>query len=250
MIGQSRQILLEACVSSVKDAVAAVEQGVDRLELNCALELGGLTPTAGLLQQVKESVDVPVMVMVRPRAGGFCYSESERRLIRRETRILLQNGADGIVMGAITRLGEIDLDLVRDVKAACESRTLVFHRAFDSLPQPTVAMEELVRCGVGRVLTSGGCKSAIDGVSGIAALIDCAEGRIEILPGGGVTAQNVRMLIEQTGCQQVHGSFKSLLHDPAGLVGAPTYPALDAALIGAVREELDCITQRESDSMQ
>lgn len=248
MIGQPRRFLLEACISSVKDAVAAVEQGADRLELNCALELGGLTPTAGLLQQVKEAVDVPVMAMVRPRAGGFCYSSSERRLMRREALALLQDGADGIVVGSITQRGEIDLELIRGLKVACESRQLVFHMAFDSLSDGGGAIEELIRCGVTRVLTAGGCKTAIQGSPGIAQLQERARDRIEILPGGGVTAEHIRSLIEQTGCWQVHGSFKLLMQDPAGPVCNAVYPALDVGRIRAVRAELDriCLGNPES----
>ena len=103
MSEKPRHILLEACVCSVSDAVSAVEHGADRLELNVAIELGGLTPTVGLLQQVKEAVDVPVLAMVRPRAGGFRYSTSEQRLMRRDAHALLKDGADGIVVGAMTK---------------------------------------------------------------------------------------------------------------------------------------------------
>jgi|TARA_B110000495_G_C22883178_1_gene515071 copper homeostasis protein len=242
-----RHILLEACVCSVSDAVSAVEHGADRLELNVAIELGGLTPTVGLLQQVKEAVDVPVLAMVRPRAGGFRYSTGEQRLMRRDAHALLKDGADGIVVGAMTQLGTVDVRLMQNLKVACGARDLVFHMAFDSLPDREAAIEDLIRCGVCRVLTSGGCKTAFEGSAVISELQTFANDRLEILPGGGVTAENVRSLIQLTGCRQVHGSFKVLKHDPAGPVCCSTYPALNVDHIRAVRTELDRMANGESE---
>ena len=92
--------VLEACVASVADAVAAAQSGADRLELNVGIELGGLTPTVGLLEQVKDAVDLPVLVMLRPRAGGFCYSALEKRVMVRDAHVFMERGADGVSKGS------------------------------------------------------------------------------------------------------------------------------------------------------
>jgi copper homeostasis protein len=232
-------VVLEACVTSVADAVFAVKNGAQRLELNVGIELGGLTPTVGLLGQVKEAVDVPVLVMVRPRAGGFCYSPSEKRLMVRDAHALLDLGADGIVTGGVSADGGIDHRLIESLRDICLDAELVFHRAFDLLQKQSDGIEELIALRVDRVLTSGCEATALEGSACIAELLRSANGRIEILPGGGVCSKTVGELLKKTGCTQVHGTFKVLQSDPAGSVCSGSYPSLDPAEVRAVREALD-----------
>lgn len=231
--------MLEACVTSVADAVVAVKNGAQRLELNVGIELGGLTPTVGLLGQVKEAVDVPVLVMVRPRAGGFCYSPSEKRLMVRDAHALLDLGADGIVTGGLSDDGLIDYRLIESLRDVCRERELVFHRAFDLLQKQGEAIEELVALRVNRVLTSGCEATALEGFACIAELLRISNGRIEILPGGGISSETVGELLKKTGCTQVHGTFKVMQTDPAGSVCSGSYPAVDPDEVSFVREELD-----------
>lgn len=235
-----QKILLEACITSVADAVSAARHGAERLELNVGIELGGLTPSSGLLQQVKEAVDVPVLVMIRPRGGGFCYTPLERRLMIRDAHHLLAMGADGVVTGALTGQGELDIRLLEDMKDTCRDRELVFHMAFDLLEDKKTAIESLIALKVNRILTSGGKKSAFAGYAAIAEAVKAARNRIEILPGGGVNAGNVRELLSKTRCTQVHGTFKAMRVDPAGNVCSGTYPVLDPCEVQGVREALDC----------
>ena len=234
-----RSVVLEACVTSVADAVVAVKNGAQRLELNVGIELGGLTPTVGLLGLVKEAVDVPVLVMVRPRAGGFCYSPSEKRLMVRDAHVLLDLGADGLVTGGLSDDGLIDQRLIERMRDVCREGELVFHRAFDLLQKQDEAIEELVALRVNRVLTSGCETTALDGCSCIADLLRSARGRIEILPGGGISSTTVGELLKKTGCTQVHGTFKVMHADPAGSVCSGNYPAVDPKEVNAVREVLD-----------
>lgn len=231
--------VLEACVTSVADAVVAVKNGAQRLELNVGIELGGMTPTGGLLGQVKEAVDVPVLVMVRPRAGGFCYSPSEKRLMIRDAHALLDLGADGIVTGGLSAEGLIDGRLIEDLRDVCREGELVFHRAFDLLLQQAEAIEELVALRVDRVLTSGCEATALEGSGRISELLKCAKGRIEILPGGGISSTTVGELLKKTGCTQVHGTFKVIQIDPAGSVCSGSYPAVDPNEVNAVRQEMN-----------
>ena len=234
-----RSIVLEACIASADDAVVAVENGAQRLELNVAIEVGGLTPTVGLLAQVKESVDVPVMVMVRPRTGGFRYSDSEKGLMVRDARTLVDCGADGIVFGGLSVGGLLDHRLIERLRDVCPQGELVFHRAFDLLHKPVEAVEELIGLHVDRVLTSGCAATALEGTGRISEFLRSARGRIEILPGGGICANTVGELLEKTGCTQVHGTFKVLQTDSAGWVCSGSYPVLDGNEVSAVRAVMD-----------
>ena len=202
------KILIEACCGSADDALEAARGGADRVELNSALYLGGLTPSAGSLRVLRETSDVPVMAMLRPREGGFCYTEAAFRTMLADGELLLRAGADGLVFGCLTPDGEIDEPRVRALVALCGGRPAVFHRAIDVTPDWRRALEALIRCGVTRVLTSGQAKSAMLGAQIIAQMVRFAQGAIEILPGAGVTLDNVLELLAITGCTQVHLSHR------------------------------------------
>jgi copper homeostasis protein len=197
-------VLLEICCGSIDDAIAAEKGGADRVELCSALFLGGLTPSVGTIQEATRRLKIPVMVMVRPRGGGFAYSEAEMASMERDTEAALENGADGVVFGILQSDGRIDIARCGRMRQLIEKRHAVFHRAFDLTPDPFEALEQLVDLGITRVLTSGQKDSVPEGVELIKKLIERAGDRIEILPGGGIQAWNVKEMIERTGCQQVH----------------------------------------------
>lgn len=217
-----RPVILEVCVESVDDAAAAARGGADRLELNAALALDGLTPSLGLLAEVRRSAGArfPIVAMARPRAGDFSYSDSEFRVLLRDAGMLLENGADGIAFGILTARGDVDVTRCRRVVRAVESARAtrnrfegaVFHRAFDRVRDPRRALEQLIDLGVTRVMTSGHQPAALRGARLIADLIKRAGGRIEILPAGGVRPANAAALLSRTGCDQVHTS----LREPGG----------------------------------
>ena len=226
-------ILIEACCGSADDALEAARGGADRVEMNTALYLGGLTPSVGSLRVLRETSAVPVMAMLRPREGGFCYSETAFRTMLSDGEQLLATGADGLVFGCLTPEGEIDEPRVRALVALCGSRPAVFHRAIDVVPDWRRALEALIRCGVTRVLTSGQANSAILGAQTIAQMVRFSQGAIEILPGAGVTPDNVLELLEITGCTQVHLSRRRELRDtstranPSLRFGHPQSPPED-----------------------
>ena len=210
------RILLEVCVGSVDDARTAVAGGADRLELNSALALGGLTPSIGLMAEVRRRVNVPVVAMVRPRAGGFHYSEADFEVIVRDAEALLAAGADGLAFGVVTTDGEVDRARCRRLRAACGGREAVFHRAFDVTPDPFAALEALVDLGFTRVMTSGQAETALQGARLIAELIGRAGDRIEVLPAAGINPVTGPDLIASTGCRQVHASARGPASDTAG----------------------------------
>ena len=154
-MGSRQKVLLEVCVGSVWDAVRAAENGADRLELCSGLELGGLTPSAGMIAEVVRSVEIPVVVMLRPRAGGFCYAEADFRAMLHDAEQALEAGASGLVFGVLRGNGQIDQERCGRLVEAAGDRQRVFHRAFDVVPDPLAALEQLIELGVTRVLTSG-----------------------------------------------------------------------------------------------
>lgn len=226
-----RKVLLEAIVASLDDAISAEAGGADRFELCSALAQGGLTPSLGTVQAIKEKTSVPVMCMVRPREGGMCYSSGEYDAMLRDAELLLDSGADGLVFGFLTATGEVDLKRCREFMKLVEAETsrkiqTCFHRAFDVVANPDVALEQLVDLGVTRILTSGRAPKAIDGLAEIRRYMELADGRIEILPGGEINAENLEQVVSTTGTREVHlyitrgGEDRSVTHNRAIYFGA------------------------------
>jgi copper homeostasis protein len=197
-------VLLEICCGSIDDAIEAEKGGADRVELCSALFLGGLTPSLGTIQEAKRRLKIPVMVMVRPRGGGFCYTEAEMTTMERDAEAAIENGADGVVFGILQSDGRIDLARCMRIRQLIGNRQAVFHRAFDVTPDPFEALEQLVDLGIMRILTSGQKDSVPEGAGLIKELVERAGERIQILPGGGIQAWNLEEMIERTGCRQVH----------------------------------------------
>jgi len=220
----SEQFLFEICVASAEDAKVVEAGGADRIELNSALSLGGLTPSLGALIEIRQTVSLPVIAMVRPRAGGFGYSEPEFHVMQRDVDLMFDHGADGIAFGILDHAGEIDMARCREILRQIVSHRsdriqgAVFHRAFDFTPRPLEAIERLIDLGVRRVMTSGQRAAAIEGAALIRELVERANGRIEILPAGGIRPHNVAELLARTGCTQIHASLREPRVDPS--VGA------------------------------
>lgn len=204
---------LEVCIASLDDAIVAAHSGADRLELNCALALGGLTPSLGLMRRVRQAVAIPVISMVRPRAGGFCYDHADLAVMLEDAATLIAAGADGLAFGFLHADGTIDVERCRAMMEVIGPRQAVFHRAFDVTPDPFAAMEALIDLGVTRIMTSGQQPTAEAGTKLIKDLIERAAGRIEILPAGAIRPHNVAALIAATKCDQVHASLRSLRED-------------------------------------
>jgi copper homeostasis protein len=222
--------LLEVCVTSVDDALAAAAGGADRLELCVALELGGLTPSAGLLAEVRAAVELPIVALVRPRAGDFCFSANYKRTMIRDAAWLLEHGADALACGALTVNRAVDLEYWRAIVQLAGGQRSVFHRAFDEVDDQCAALEQLIELGAVRILTSGGAATALAGAMQLARLVERAAGRCEILPAGGISADVIAPLLETTGCQQIHGSFREMAAAP---------PRSSAARVAAARAALD-----------
>ncbi len=220
--------IVEVCCGSYEDCIAAYNGGAKRVELNSALSVGGLTPTLATLKRVKRDTELKVICMDRPRAAGFCYSQSEFETMLEDAEILLENGADGIAFGFLQEDGNICLPYVEKMVDFIHSygKEAVFHRAFDVTPDPFLSMDILTDLGVDRVLTSGQQAKAKDGMNLIQQLQAQYGEKIEILPGSGINAQNAKEVIEQTGVNQVHSSCKNYQTDPTTSSDSVTYAYL------------------------
>ena len=205
-----RNIAVELCVGGIDDVVLAASRCVDRIELNCGMAIGGLTPTSALAAAARAIFSGPIIAMVRPREGGFVYSDAEYRLMLQEGECLLKEGVDGLAVGILTQSNRIDTVRCAEFRRAFPEATLVFHKAFDFAPDRKTALRELIECGFHRILTSGGAKTAIDGATELTTLQQLAGRQIEILPGGGIRAENVASLIHATGFRQIHSAAREI----------------------------------------
>lgn len=200
------RILLEVCVDTPAGLAAAIAGGADRIELCAALALQGLTPAPGLMAQAAKA-PIPIYPMIRPRNGDFCYDAGDLDHIRRDIDAVREYGLAGVVIGANLPDGQLDLDALEMLVEHSQGLGLSLHRAFDLVPEQSVALEAAIALGFERVLTSGGALTAQAGAERIAELVRQADGRIGILAGAGVRPSNVAELVRRTGVREVHGSF-------------------------------------------
>lgn len=217
--------IIEICCGSYEDALAAYRGRAKRIELNSALHMGGLTPSLGTLLLTKKNTKLKVIVMVRPRGAGFHYSSADFDVMKSDTELMLQNGADGIAFGCLDKDGNIEKEQTRKIVEIVKkyNREAVFHRAFDCVRNPHEAIETLISLGVDRILTSGLKVTAIEGAPLIADLQKNYGNRIEILAGGGIHASNAQELMDKTGIFQVHSSCKGWRNDPTTVGKEVTY---------------------------
>ncbi|CAM5772903.1 copper homeostasis protein CutC [Labrys miyagiensis] len=197
--------LLEVCVSDADSLLAAFEGGADRIELCSALEVGGLTPTAGLMR-LAASLPVPVYAMVRSRPGDFVFSEAEAETMLGDIDAVRQAGLAGVVLGASRHDGRLDLAVLERLQRRAEGLGSTLHRAFDLVPGRAEAVEEAIALGFERILTSGGASSAPSGIEGLRETIDAAEGRIGVMPGSGLTPATIAGVLEAVPVFEVHSS--------------------------------------------
>jgi copper homeostasis protein len=207
-------LTLEVCVDSVESALAAQAAGADRVELCQALFEGGLTPSAGLIEEVRARVSLKLAVMIRPRGADFCYSTTEFAVMKRDLLLARKLGADVLVLGLLKPDGTIDRERTWELLELARPLPVTFHRAFDMTRDPREALETLIGLGVDRVLTSGQERSALEGLDLIAELIQLAGDRIVVMPGGGLSERNLPKILRQSGAREFHVSAASTRESP------------------------------------
>ncbi len=237
------KITTEVCCGSTVDVFAAYQNGADRVELNSALFLGGLTPSFAAVK-ASASLDIPVICMVRTRGGGFCYDQGEQEMMMADARLFLEENIAGLAFGFLNADGTVNekatkrmVDLIHRFH-----KQAVFHRAFDVTPDPYQAMETLISLKVDRVLTSGQKPTALEGLPLLEKLREKYGDKIEILPGSGINANNAQRFIEK-GFTQLHSSCKAYKSDPTSKAGVSfrymdndNYEVVDGHLVASFVE--------------
>jgi copper homeostasis protein len=249
-MSRQSEVLIEVCAGSVADVSAAMAVGADRIELCAALELGGVTPSTGIVEAALEASRLPVIVMLRPRAGGFCYDDDEFKVMLRDASRFLDLGVAGVAFGVLNRRQRVDVARAREIIDGVKPREAVFHRAFDLVADRLAALTELIEIGCTRVLTSGGQATAVEGINALRDLVDLGGSRIEIMPGGGIRADNIREIVRQTKCRQIHLGASAPVNDcslaaqssiqlsDARYMAGSDYKAVDRTLLTAAVEAL------------
>jgi len=196
---------IEACVESVESAADAQAGGAHRVELCTGLTVGGTTPSPETIARARERLKIGLFVLIRPRGGDFCYTPEEYETMARDVLRAKELGADGVVIGGLTRDGEVDRDRIRRLLEAAHPLAVTFHRAFDASRNLDEALDVVQELGVKRILTSGGAATAEEGIPVLRRLVGRAGpgGRVSILACGTIGA-NAPRIIRETGVKEIH----------------------------------------------
>lgn len=199
---------VEICCNSVLSALNAKQGGAYRIELCQALGEGGTTPSAAAIEYCVKELNLQTRVLIRPRGGSFVYNNEEMKVILRDIELARHYGAHAVVIGFLTPEGDIDTAKTRAAVKAAEDMDVTFHRAFDECRNPVEALEQIIDCGCGKLLTSGCKPTAIEGALMIKQLVNQSAGRIDIIAASGIVSTNAAEIASLTGVKEIHGSFK------------------------------------------
>lgn len=245
-----RVMKLEICAASVESAIEAQLGGADRIELCENLNIAGTTPSYGTIKTTREKLHIGLNVMIRPRGGDFLYSDTEFEIMKKDTVMCREIGADGIVAGILLEDGNVDKERMKILVDLARPMTVTFHRAFDMTPDPFKAMDDIISLGVERILTAGQKTNVTEGIELLAKLVTYAGNRIIIMPGSGINAGNVEWVRDQSKANEFHTTAKRLKESrmqyrKEGLTlylpdNPPDYHAFetDAATVSRIRELL------------
>ena len=195
----------EVCVESFRETLAAIASGATRIELCEHLACGGTTPSYGTIRQVTEKLDIPVMVMIRPRGGDFCYSEDEYEIMCHDIEICRQLKATGVVFGLLNPDQTIDIERTANLVRLARPMEVTFHKAIDESKDILYAVKQLKNIGVDRILTSGGEPTAVDGSELLLKMIEIAGDQLKIIVAGKVTWENFDEIRELIPSSDYHG---------------------------------------------
>ena len=223
------EFVIEICAGSYQDCITAYKGGAQRVELNSALSVGGLTPSIATLKRVKKETFLKVICMVRIRAAGFCYDKEDIELMLEQAKLLLENGADGIAFGFLNEAGTIHKTATKQMIDLIHfyHKEAVFHRAFDITKDPYQAIETLINLKCDRILTSGQKSKAMQGMELIKDLQEKYGQQIEILAGSGMNHTNIQEMKNYTKIKQVHSSCKGYRIDPTTSNDSVSYSYID-----------------------
>ncbi|MDR0969418.1 MAG: copper homeostasis protein CutC [Lentimicrobiaceae bacterium] len=208
-------ITIEVCANSLTSVLNAQAGNADCAELCEALEVGGLTPSYGMLKSVFEWKTIPIRVLIRPRSGNYTYTNFETLTMIRDIQLCKEMGFEGVVLGALTKTKTIDFDVLKKLVEAASGMQLTFHRAIDACRNPFEALPELIKMGFDKILTSGGKPTAEMGIGQITQMQQQFGNQIHIMAGGGINPQNVLKIIESTQITHCHFSASKIQYQGA-----------------------------------
>lgn len=214
MTATDKKPLLEICAGDIESVHAASAGGADRVELCSALGEGGVTPSVGFIRQALRVPGLKVHVLIRPRGGDFLYTPEEIDAMVEDIRVCREAGVNGVVIGALTPDGDIDIPACRRMMDAAAGMSVTFHRAFDLCRNADEALDKIIELGCDRILTSGQAASALEGIPLLKHLSGRAAGRLIILAGGGVSPENAVEILEKSGINEIHASARATFASP------------------------------------
>ena len=196
--------IIEICLESVESVIAAEKGGADRVELCSDLFEGGLTPTIGTVKTALRKSNIKINAMIRPRGGDFCYSDEEFEVMKEDIKAFKETGINGIVFGILTPEGDVDVKRSKEIIELARPLAVTFHRAFDMTRDPYKSLEELIKLGFDRVLTSGQEATVPEGADLLEELVQIAGDRIIVMPGCGITERNFPKLRDKIKAKEYH----------------------------------------------
>ncbi len=208
MISNHKSIKIEVCAFSLESCLAAEKGGANRLELCGSMYEGGTTPSAGLIQTAKQRVSIEIHAMIRPRGGDFCYSDDEILVMKADICMAKKLGCQGVVLGILQKDGQVNIAQTKALVALAKPMQVTFHRAIDMTPDYSKALEDIIETGCDRILTSGQKNTTMEGIEALKSLVKQANGRIEIMAGSGVNANNA-LTLAHTGIDALHLTGKA-----------------------------------------
>lgn len=197
---------IEIASFNTKAAMIAQESNADRIELCAGMEVGGTTPSIADITAVRAAVRIAMNVMIRPRGGDFVYSDDEFAQMKSDLLRVKDLGVDGFVFGILNADNTVNLAQNSELVALAAPLPCTFHRAFDDVTDMDVALEEVIHCGFKTILTSGCEPNVMAGLANLKYLVQAAQGRIVIMPGGGLRSTNVEEVLRETGAVYFHSS--------------------------------------------
>ena len=199
-------MLLEIACFNLQSCLIAQQTGANRIELCENYSVGGITPSEKLITEARTKTQIDLFVMIRPREGNFIYTASEFELMKKQIQFCKQNNCNGVVFGILTNENKFDKIRCTELVEIAKPMPCTFHRAYDEIENSEQALEEIIECGFSRILTSGKQKTAIEGISLLKDLVKKANGRIIIIPGGGIRSSNITELINTTDANEFHSA--------------------------------------------
>lgn len=202
---------LEVIAFDILSCQLAADNGADRIELCANPHEGGTTPSYGMMKAARKSTQIQVFPIIRPRGGDFLYSNAEFEIMKDDIKAAQDIGCEGIVIGILNKDGIVDMERNQELVELANGLDVTFHRAFDRVKDPVSSLEQIIAIGCKRILSSGLCPSATEGSSLLRTLVRQADGRIKIMPGSGVRADNIVQLAKDTGATSFHSSARKTI---------------------------------------